>query len=137
MTDHKTLRRVCRAELDIAVKPIRANDPLDLCLELWKDMMSHHDRDLGAHTMRGLAGEGDGYGADVHDDQRKADRQIAEATEAMISSLPRISIWAIHYAHSIATVWRFPNSRPEEAYADARHGLEQKLRRNPCTAVLF
>jgi hypothetical protein len=112
-------------------------DPLDLCLELWKDMMCRSDTDLAAHTMRGLAAEGDGYGADVYDAQYKADLRIAEATDAMINSLPRISVWAIHYACSISTVWRFPNQKPEVVYLDARQDLEQKLRRNPCTAVLF
>jgi hypothetical protein len=114
-----------------------SNEPLDLCLALWKDLISKPDRALGGRTARGLAGEGDGYGGDLYDDQLHADMRIAEATDAMINSLPRISIWAVHYAHSVATVWNFPNTRPEVAYLDARQDLEKKLRRNPCTAVLF
>jgi hypothetical protein len=114
-----------------------SHDPLDLCLELWKDLISKPDRALGGHAMCGLAGSGDGYGGDLYDDQLRADMRIAEATDAMINSLPRMHIWAVHYAHSIATVWTFPNSKPELVYLDARQSLEQKLRRNPCTAVLF
>ncbi|MGO4379681.1 hypothetical protein AB4Z19_15505 [Pseudoduganella sp. RAF19] len=113
-------------------------DPVDLCLQMWKSWMATaNDRDLGAQTMRGLSGEGDGHGVDVHDAQRASDMRMAEATDAMISSLSRIHVWAIYRACSLATVWRFPNANWEDVVCEARNELEKKLRKNICTAVLF
>lgn len=112
-------------------------DILDACLSLWKDWMQLYDKDLGAKTMRGLAGEGDGFGGDIHDEQRKNDIKIAEATHAMISSLPQIHQWAIKRACSIARVWNFPNADYKVVYLESRELLEQKLKNNICTSVLF
>jgi hypothetical protein len=115
-----------------------SHDPVDLCLELWKEWMQQCDRDLGAHTMRGLAGEGDGYGSgDVYEAQRRTDMRIGEATNAQIENLSRIHYWAIYRACSIATAWRFPNADFIQVLAEARDELETKLRKNICTAVLF
>lgn len=118
-------------------KTIAEHEPLDLCLSIWRDWMQSSDRDLGAKTMRGLTGEGDGYGGDVHDQQRANDMRVAEATDAMISSLPRIAVWSIYRAYSISTAWRFPSADFEQEYMDARTSLEILLRKNICTSVLF
>ncbi len=110
---------------------------LDTCLSLWRDWMQLYDKDLGAKTMRGLAGEGDGFGGDIHDEQRKNDIKIAEATNAMIISLDLPQQWAIKRAFSIAKVWRFNQLDFSVVYFDARKELEQKLKNNICTSVLF
>jgi hypothetical protein len=113
-------------------------DPVDLCLEMWKVWMTQAgDRDLGAKTMRGLSGEGDGHGIDLHEAQRACDMRMAEATDAMINSLSRLHVWAIYCACSLATVWKFPNASLADVAADARSELATKLRKNICTAVLF
>ena len=118
--------------------PGAQKDPVDLCLEMWKGWMaSAGDRDLGAKTMRGLSGEGDGHGVDLHEAQRASDMRMAEATDAMINSLSRLHIWAIYRACSLATVWKFPNADEVDVMFEARGELEARLRRNICTAVLF
>jgi hypothetical protein len=112
-------------------------DPVDYCLELWKSWMHCTDRDLGAKTMRGLSGDGDGHGVDLHEAQRASDMRMAQATDAMINSLSRIHSWAIYRACSMATLWRFPNAVLQDVVIEARAELEKKLRKNICTAVLF
>lgn len=100
--------------------------------------MQQCDRDLGAQTMRGLAGDGDGYGSgDVYEAQRRTDMRIGEATNAQIDNLSRIHYWAIYRACSIATAWKFPNADFIVVMEEARDELEKKLRKNICTAVLF
>ncbi|MRW85397.1 hypothetical protein GJ698_15025 [Pseudoduganella sp. FT26W] len=131
--------RVVRA----AATPARTDfgtmpDPVDLCLEIWKNWMAGDaDRDLGAKTMRGLVGEGDGHGYDLYEAQQASDIKVAQATDAMINSLSRLHVWAIYRACSLATVWTFPNASLVEVAAEARVELRGKLRRNICTAVLF
>lgn len=113
-------------------------DPVDLCLAIWKAWMAGDaDRDLGAKTMRGLSGEGDGHGVDLHEAQQANDVRIAQATNAMIDSLPRIQVWAIQRMCSLTTAWNFPNASWFEVAAEAREGLRTKLRKNIATAVLF
>lgn len=113
-------------------------DPVDLCLELWKNWMAgDSDRDLGAKTMRGLSGEGDGHGVDLHEAQQAHDIRIAQATNAAIDSMPRLHVWAIYRACSLTTVWRFPNASLMDVAAEARAELAVKLRKNICTALLF
>jgi hypothetical protein len=118
--------------------PWTAPDPLDLCLELWKMWMAGDaDRDLGAKTMRGLSGEGDGHGSDLYEAQQANDMRIAQATDAMIDSLERIHIWAIYTLCSQATPWKFPNAVFAEVATKACEELTTKLRCNICTGVLF
>lgn len=138
-TAHATVRVGAGGVQVIAVHEATAHDPVDLCLELWKTWMhGANDRDLGAKTMRGLCGEGDGYGtSDPYDAQHKSDMRMAEATDAMINSLSRIHVWAIYRACSLATVWKFPNAVLQDVVMEARSELEKKLRKNICTAVLF
>lgn len=113
-------------------------DPVDLCLDIWKRWMrGDPDRDLGAKTMRGLSGEGDGHGTDLFEAQQASDMRMAQATDAMISSLTRLHVWAIYRACSLATVWSFPNACLQDVVLEARQELAAKLRRNICTAVLF
>ncbi|NHZ34473.1 hypothetical protein [Massilia rubra] len=115
-----------------------ADDPVNLCLELWKRWMAGDaDRDLGTRTMRGLRGDGDGHGVDLYEAQQASDIKIAEATDAMIGSLERIHVWAIYRACSLATVWAFPNASLVDVAAEARAQLRVKLRKNICTGILF
>lgn len=113
-------------------------EPLDLCLELWKTWMAGDaDRDLGTKTMRGLRGEGDGHGMDIHEAQQANDMRIAQATDAMIDSMARIHIWAIYKLCSQATPWRFSNAVFADVALEARGDLTMRLKNNVCTAVLF
>ncbi|QKY02798.1 hypothetical protein G3257_11460 [Janthinobacterium lividum] len=113
-------------------------DPLDLCLELWAAWMAHDaDRDMGIKTMRGLSGDGDGRGVDLHEAQQATDTRIAQATDAMIDSMARIHIWAIYKLCSQATPWRFPNAVFADVALEARAELTRRLKNNVCTAVLF
>ncbi|USX25798.1 hypothetical protein NHH73_25010 [Oxalobacteraceae bacterium OTU3CINTB1] len=122
----------------LRVDPWTKPDPVDLCLELWKNWMAgDSDRDLGAKTMRGLCGEGDAHGVDLHEAQQANDIRIAQATNAVIDSMPRLHVWAIYRACSLASVWRFPNASLVDVAAEARAELATKLRRNICTALLF
>ncbi|NHZ41825.1 hypothetical protein [Massilia aquatica] len=115
-----------------------ADDPVNLCLELWKRWMAGDaDRDLGTRTMRGLRGDGDGHGVDLYEAQQASDIKMAEATDAMIGSLERIHVWAIYRACSLATVWAFPNASLVDVAAEARAQLREKLRKNICTGILF
>lgn len=131
--------RVVRAVPPVKrVDPWTAPDPVDLCLEIWKSWMAgDSDRDLGAKTMRGLSGEGDGHGVDMHEAQQASDLKVAQATDAMISSLSRVHVWAIYRACGLTTVWNFPNSSLMDVAADARTALSIKLKKNICTALLF
>lgn len=134
----KALPSVRRGPPADARHPASDHDPVDLCLSLWKDWMQQGDRDLGTQTMRGLAGDGDGYGSeDIYEAQRRTDMRIGEATNAQIESMSRIHYWAIYRGCSIATAWNFPNANFIEVMAEARAELEKKLRKNICTAVLF
>ena len=122
----------------VAVTAWTDPDPLDLCLELWKHWMAgDSDRDLGAKTMRGLSGEGDGHGIDLHEAQQANDIRIAQATNAAIDSMQRLHVWAIYRACSLATVWRFPDASLMDVAAEARAQLGEKLRKNICTGLLF
>jgi hypothetical protein len=113
-------------------------DPVDLCLEIWKHWMAgDSDRDLGAKTMRGLVGEGDGHGYDIHEAQQASDIKVAMATDAMISSLSRVHVWAIYRSCSLATVWNFQNVALVDVAEEARAELAGKLRKNICTSLLF
>jgi hypothetical protein len=130
--------RVVNAAPALRIDPWTKPDPVDLCLELWKNWMAgDSDRDLGAKTMRGLSGEGDGHGVDLHEAQQANDIRIAQATNAAIDSMQRLHVWAIYRACSLATVWNFPNASLMDVAAEARAELAVKLRKNICTALLF
>lgn len=136
--ESKRLIRVVRASAPARSEIGTTADPVDLCLEIWKHWMAGDaDRDLGAKTMRGLVGEGDGHGYDIHEAQQASDIKVAMATDAMISSLSRLHVWAIYRSCSLANVWNFPNASLPDVAAEARGELARKLRRNICTAVLF
>lgn len=132
------VRIVAPAAPLLRVDPWTKPDPVDLCLELWKNWMAgDSDRDLGAKTMRGLCGEGDAHGVDPQEAQQANDIRIAQATNAAIDSMPRLHVWAIYRACSLASVWRFPNASLMDVAAQARAELATKLRKNICTALLF
>lgn len=120
------------------VDPWTRPDPVDLCLEIWKHWMAgDSDRDLGAKTMRGLSGEGDGHGVDLHEAQQASDIKIAQATDAMISGLSRMHVWAIYRACGLASVWKFTGISLQDAAAEARIELKARLSKNICTSLLF
>lgn len=134
--NNNMMRRVRKAEVktDTFTRP----DGLDYCLACWKDWMhGDADRDLGAKTMRGLEGEGDGHGVDLYEAQQQNDHRVAAATDAMIDSLSRIHVWAIYKSCSIGTAWNFPNANLILVAEEARAALTKKLKINVCTAVLF
>jgi hypothetical protein len=122
----------------LEVSPWTPPAPLDECLACWKSWMhGDADRDLGAKPMGGLAGDTDGYGVDVHEQQQARDTRIAIATDAMIESMSRIHVWAIYMLCSLATPWRFPNADLVVVGTEARELLTRKLKKNVCTSVLF
>jgi hypothetical protein len=122
----------------LRVDPWTQPEPLDYCLDCWKEWMAGDaDRDLGAKTMRGLVGDEDGYGVDLHESQQSRDRRIGAATDAMIESLSRLHFWAIYKSCSIDTAWRFPNADLIETAMEARDALTGKLKNNSCTGILF
>lgn len=128
------MRRV-RKE-DVIVNTYVRPDGLDLCLELWKVWMGKVDMDLGVKGQGSLRGDGDGYGDNDAQAQRR-DNEIAEATDAMINSLRACDRWAIYRMCSVTTVWNFPNLNYIEAATGAKAALEEKLRKNVATRTLF
>lgn len=129
------LRRVRKA--DVVAQPFTKADGLETCLACWKDWITgDQDTDLGVKTMRGLASDSVS-GPDIYEAQQDADQRIGAATDAMINSLSRIHVWAIHRSCSIASVWRFPNADFPTVAAEAREELTVKLKKNVCTATLF
>lgn len=112
-------------------------DGLDYCLDCWKSWMGgDSDRDMGIKTMRGLAGD-DSRNLDIGEAQQESDVKIAAATDAMISGLSRMHIWAIKRACSISSVWDFPNADFITVATEAKQELTKKLKNNVCTSVLF
>lgn len=136
--DAAVVRIVAPVAASVQPAVAMSDDPLDLCLELWKTWMAEGpDRVLAMKTMRGLSGEGDGHGIDLHEAQRANDARIAQATDAMIDSMERIHIWAVYSMCSQATPWRFPRADLLVVGTDARAALRRLLQKNVCTAVLF
>jgi hypothetical protein len=130
-----TLRRVRRE--DVRPAAFVKADGLEVCLACWKTWMTRDpDRDLGMKTMSGLVGD-DESGPDIYEAQQAADDRIGAATDAMINSLSRMHVWAIHRSCSIASMWRFPNVDILTVAAEAKDLLTEKLKRNVCTATLF
>lgn len=131
------LRRVRKEDSPPAVK--QDIDPLDICLSCWKMVMSgDSDKDLGAKSMRLLSGDGDGYGnSDPWDSQEKRDREIGDATDAMIDSLKPLHRWAIYKLQGVSTVWMYPNADLLQVGPAALDELRAKLRVNICTRALF
>lgn len=130
-----TMRRVPKDEVTRPTAP--AVDGLAYCLDCWKTWMHRSDTDLGVKGMRSLQGDGDGYGDDTSYIRR--DNEIAEATDAMISSLQRSHQWAIRRKCGITrgNVWRFPQL---DAMAEAEAActeLAEKLKKNIATRLLF
>ena len=122
----------------LRIDPWTKPDPVDLCLELWKNWMPGDSaRDLGAKTMGGLCGEGDAHGVDLHEAQQANDIRIAQATNAAIDSMTRLHVWAIYRTCSSASVWRVPSASMIDVAAEASAELAVKLRSNICTALLF
>lgn len=130
----KNVIRVRKADVrvDTWVKP----DGLELCLDQWADWMQFCDTDLGVKNQSTLRGSGDGYGND-DTGQARRDREIAMATDAMISDLRSHHRWAIHKLKGLATAWRFPHLNFIEVATEAKKQLETKLRKNVATATLF
>lgn len=128
-------RRIPRSEI-VRAKPT-SDDPVALCLELWKEWIVHDpDRDMGIKSMRMLTGD-DVRNLDPSELKQLEDAKIGAATDAMIGSLSPIHKWAIYRSCSVSTVWNFPNSDFISTAIEARKQLEIKLRKNMCTSVIF
>jgi len=113
-------------------------DQVDYCIDCWKTWIAGDpDKDLGVKTMSMLRGLQDGYGSSADEQQQARDNRIGAATDAMIDSLGIFHRWAVYKVCGIGQVWSFPHADLAATYAAARAELEQKLRRNVCTAVLF
>ncbi|MYM31499.1 hypothetical protein GTP58_24500 [Duganella sp. CY15W] len=113
-------------------------DPLEYCLELWKEWMQKGGcRRAGSLVMGGLVGDADGHGHDLHEAQHSHDMQVAAAVDAMVDSLSRIHVWAIYASCSIATTWRFPHANLILTAEEARAALVAKLKKNECTRNFF
>jgi len=130
------IRRVRKDEYKRA--DVQQMDPLDECLECWKESLAGDpDRDLKAKPMGGLMGNTDGHGTDLYEKQQERNAAIAAATDAMIDSLSGIHRWAIYAMCGIATPWSYPRADLLSVGPAARDSLAEKLKRNPCTAVMF
>lgn len=125
-------------KFDIPIVPRETLDGVERCLSCWKSWIEQKgDRDLGAKTMRGLQGDGDGYGeTSVHDAQLANDNRIGAATDAAIDSLGRLHKWAIYKMCSIASPWRYPNADIMVCGPAAMDELKAKLKENCCTGAL-
>lgn len=124
---------------DIEALPVREEKPdgLQVCLDYWRAWMyADSDRDLGAKTMS-LYSKGIRAKLDSDEQEQLWVMKVGAATDAMIESLKRIHIWAIYEANNMATPWKFPNADLVAVYEQARTLLEEKLRKNTCTAVIF
>lgn len=111
-------------------------DGLEVCLACWKEWMGKRDLDLSAQRMKTLQGDGDGYGS-PDTSQARRDNEIAEATDAMFSSLKSSHQWAIRRKCGIASVWRFPQLDYMTEALSACEELEKKLRGNVATRMEF
>jgi hypothetical protein len=132
----RATRRVRKEE--IRRETVAQKDPLDLCLECWKDWIAGDaDRDLKAKTMGGLTGNTDGYGSDLYEAQQARNNEIAAATDAMIESLSPLHRWAIYRLCSVSTPWEYPNADLLTVGPAAQKSLTEKLMKNSCTRMLF
>lgn len=111
-------------------------DGLEVCLACWKEWMGKRDLDLSVQRQKTLQGDGDGYGS-PDTSQARRDNEIAEATDAMFSSLKASHQWAIRRKCGIATVWRFPQLDYVAEALEACSELEKKLRNNVATRMEF
>ena len=98
--------------------------------------MGKYDTDLSVQTQKTLRGDGDGYG-NSDTSQARRDNEIAQATDAMFSSLKSSHQWAIRRKCGIATVWRFPELDYMTEALAACVELEKKLRGNIATRMEF
>lgn len=109
--------------------------PLESCLEIWMRWQERNDVGIGWHRRSAMLSSD--ASADSEQLYASMDNTVAEAVEAMISSLPRHLDWAIRTRCGIATVWRFPNLDYHAALVDAETQLTSKLQKNIATRALF
>lgn len=136
------MRRVRKEEVERPtwIKP----DGYALCMECWKTYMSTDDRDLSASRMILRGGEDEeseehegGHESDPYGDQRRADIKTGEAVDAMVDSLKPVEAWAIRKKYGVMNVWNFPSANYVEVLLRAETKLEEMLRKNIATAVMF
>lgn len=131
------MRRVKKEEVrfETWVKP----DGYALCMDCWKTYMSTDDRDLSASRMQFSGGEQEvtAYESDPYGDQRRADMKIGEAVDAMIDSLKPVESWAVRKKYGVMNVWNFPQADYVAVLLRAEVKLEEILRKNIATAVMF
>jgi hypothetical protein len=134
----------------LRVDPFVELSGLEVCLGHWRSWMRQDDRDLGVKGQTGIQGgadddqdeEHEGYDTDMSAEAAeavaaRAEREIALATDAMISSLERHHKAAIYRANNITSVWRFPNLDFTIALPEAELDLAEKLKKNVATRAFF
>lgn len=132
MSQARVLRRVRKDE--VPARSAAMADPLDICLECWKDWMAADpDRNLSAKTSRFnrstfLTGE---------EAEQARNNEIGAATDAMIDSLSMLHRWAIYKMCGVATPWGFPRADILVVGPAARDALTEKLKKNVGTRLLF
>ena len=125
------LRRV-PPDLDKMAIRHAAPDGFAVCIDAWRRLMTVDDTDLGIRTQRALT-----HTSDDDTEQTRQDNAIAGATGAMIDSLSTVHRWAIYQMCGISTAWRYPNLDFFQILPDARNDLENKLKKNTTTRMLF
>ncbi|WP_079218917.1 hypothetical protein [Herbaspirillum robiniae] len=118
-----------KATVQVAAANDRPRTGLEECLHCWAEWMRRSDRDLGIKGPRSLS---DGEAA-----QMRRENEIAEATDAMMASLRPSHRWAIKKKFELARVWDYPHLDLAVAYDEATQQLEQLLRKNVATRMLF
>ena len=130
----------------LRVDPFVELSGLAVCLGHWRTWMRQDDRDLGVKGQAGLSScnddEHEGYDTDMSAEAAeavaaRAEREIALATDAMISSLDRHYKAAIYRSNNIASVWRFPNLDFVTVLPEAEAELTTKLSKNVATRAFF
>lgn len=130
----------------LRVDPFIELSGLQVCLGHWRSWMKQDDRDLGVKGQTGISSGGsdqhEGYDTDMSAEAAeavaaRAEREIALATDAMISSLERHHKAAIYRANNIASVWRFPNLDFCAVLPEAENELQGKLSKNVATRAFF
>lgn len=129
---------VCARRSAVRVIPVaekRDVSPLEYCLDVWVQWQSRDDLRLGWRSRCAIIETEDE--ADSEALYSGADTRVAEAVEAMISSLPRHLDWAIRQRCRLATVWRFPSLVFTDVLEEAEAALAALLRKNLATRSFF
>jgi hypothetical protein len=115
------MRHIAKSESDETTFAKR--EPVDKVLDIWADYLRLRD-----------SNEPGGYSnpQDVKDFMR-----LGEAVEAMVNDLRRHQWWAIRKSRGICTQWIFKDAIYEDALAEAKKKLEEKMRTHIATSKYF